>query len=229
LNLKLSRVSQARTVRLITNANHKPPVLERLASSFGARSKLEALESITSGRQIAQQSGIPGIAPEAMASGYGYQYVNAAFAYPRPNGNRFNPAEWGVWYCSVECETSLREVAYHLTRAIEACGADYDNETRYIELLADFDAELVDLRNLQPVPDFLHEDTAIAYPAGQKLAAECRVAGQNGIVYPSVRRPGGTCIAAFWPGLLRNFQQGATWILKWEGRPDPTMTKVGDR
>ncbi len=32
----VSRVSQRRTVRLISNAKHKPPVLERLASSYGA-------------------------------------------------------------------------------------------------------------------------------------------------------------------------------------------------
>jgi RES domain-containing protein len=226
LKSKLSRVSQPRAVRLISNANHKPPVLERLAPTFGARSHLEALESVTSGRQEAQQKGVPGIAPEAMASGYGYQYVNAAFAYTRPNGNRFNPIDWGVWYCSFECETSLQEVAYHLTRAIQACGADFDNETRYLELLADFDAEFADFRDLEPRPDCLHEDVTIGYPAGQKLAAELRGAGLNGIVYPSVRHAAGTCIAAFWPGLIQNFQQGETWILKWAGSPDPTITKA---
>jgi RES domain-containing protein len=228
LNHKISRVSQSRAVRLISNANHKPPVLERLAPSFGARAKLEALESATSGRQEAQQKGIPGIAPEAMASGYGYHYVNAAFAYTRPKGNRFNPTDWGVWYCSFECETSLQEVAYHLTRAIQACGSDFDNETRYVELLADFDVDLADLRGIEPCPECLHEDVNIGYPAGQKIAAELRGAGLNGIVYPSVRHKGGTCIAAFWPGLIHNFQQGETWILKWAGIPTPTITKASD-
>jgi RES domain-containing protein len=226
LNPKLSRVSQSRTIRLISNANHKPPVLERLAPTFGARSKLEALENVTSGRQEAQQMGIPGIAPEAMASGYGYNYVNAAFAYTRPKGNRFNPPEWGVWYCSFQVETSLEEVAYHLTRALKACGADFDNETRYIELLADFEVELADLRNLHPVPDCLHDDVTIGYPAGQTFAANLRESGLNGIVYPSVRHIGGTCLAAFWPGMIQNFQQGATWILKWTGDPKPSITKA---
>ncbi|UWU82981.1 RES family NAD+ phosphorylase [Bradyrhizobium yuanmingense] len=228
MNCKLSRVTAARTVRLISNANHKPPVLERLASSFGARSHLEALESVTSGRQEAQQKGIPGVAPEAMAKGYGYQYVNAAFAYARPNGSRFNPAEWGAWYCALEPETSLQEVAYHLTRAIEACGADYDNETRYIELRADLDAEFVDVRGLDPRPDYLHEDTGTAYPAGQKFASDARTNGLNGIVYPSVRHVGGTCVAVFWPALIQNFQQGETWVLKWEGQPVPTIAKISD-
>lgn len=132
--LAVSRVSQRRTVRLIANANHKPPVLEKLASSYGARAHLEALESVTNARQIVQQKGIPGLAPEALASGYGFTYINAALADTRPGGNRFNPPAWGVWYCAFDCETSLQEAAFHMTRALQAAGGDFDNEIRYIEL-----------------------------------------------------------------------------------------------
>jgi hypothetical protein len=229
LTYKLSRVLHQRAVRLISNANHKPPVLEALAPTFGARTDLESLESVTSGRQQVEQNGLPGIAPEAMATGYGYSYINAAFAYRRSNGSRFNPEQWGTWYSGLQSETSQKEVAYHLTRAMEACGADFDNETRYIELLSDFDAPFVDLRGIDPRPDMLIEDIKIAYPLGQKLADEVRTAGQNGIVYPSVRHHGGTCVAAFWPGLIQNFQIGETWIFKWEGDPVPTITEASNQ
>jgi RES domain-containing protein len=222
----VSRISRSRTIRLISNANHKPPVLQALASTYGALANLEALESVTSGRQRAQQKGVSGIAPEALAAGYGYSFVNAAFAYRRPGGNRFNPPDWGVWYSAFAAETALREVTYHLTRAIAAAGADFDNETRCIELLADVDADFVDLRGIDPAPDCLNADPATGYPAGQKLAGDVRAQGHNGIVYPSVRHHGGECLAVFWPGLIRNFQQGATWILKWAGDPTPTITKV---
>jgi RES domain-containing protein len=226
LTCKVSRVSQEGTVRLISNANHKPPVLGALASTYGALASLEALESVTSGRQQAQQKGVPGIARQALASGYGYSFVNAAFAYTRPGGNRFNPPDWGVWYSAFSCETALAEVTYHLTRAIAAAGADFDNETRYIELLADVDADFVDLRGIDPKSDCLNAEPAIGYPAGQKLAGDVRTQGRNGIVYPSVRHRGGECLAVFWPGLIRNFQQGATWILKWAGDPKPAITKA---
>jgi RES domain-containing protein len=222
----ISRVSEPRTVRLISNANHKPPVLLALASTHGALEHLEALESLTNRRQEAQQKGVPGIAPGALASGYGYSFVNAAFAYTRPKGNRFNPAEWGVWYSALHHDTALAEAAYHLTRAIAAAGAEFDNETRYIELLADVDADFVDLRGIDPKSDCLHADPAIGYPAGQKLAAEVRTQGRNGIVYPSVRQRGGVCLAVFWPGLIQNFQQGDTWILKWAGNPTPTISRA---
>jgi RES domain-containing protein len=223
---KVSRVTQSGTVRLIANANHKPPVLGALASTFGALANLEALESVTSARQQAQQKGVPGIAPEALAAGYGYSFVNAAFAYTRPQGNRFNPPDWGVWYSAFDCETALAEVTYHLTRAIVAAGADFDNETRYVELLADVDADFVDLRGIDTASDCLNADPAIGYPAGQKLAGDIRTEGRNGIVYPSVRHRGGACLALFWPGLIHNFQQGVTWILTWAGSPTPTITRA---
>ncbi len=38
-----------------------------------------------------------------------------------------------------------------------------------------------------------------SYGASQAFAIERRQAGGNGIVYNSVRNPGGQCVAAFWP------------------------------
>lgn len=199
--------------------------MQPLADTFGELTGLEDLESVTSGRIEAEQKGIPGIAPDAMAKGFGYTYVNAAFSYPRLNGNRFNPKDWGAWYAAFEIQTSLEEAKYHLTRALEACGS-FDNTTRYVELLADFDADFVDLRNSNPVPDCLNPDIRIGYPAGQRLADEIRKAGHNGIVYPSARHSDGTCLVSFWPGLIQNFTMGAKWEMVWNGSPTPTITQV---
>ena len=221
---KLTSVDQ-RTIRLISSANHKPPVLEPLASSFGARKKLEDLEGVTSGRQIVQQHGVPGIAADAFARGYGYTYINAAFAYCRPDGNRFNAPEWGAWYSAFHVETALQEVAFHLTVALQNAGAYYDNVTHYIELLATFSAEFYDVCGIDPLPDYLNKDTATGYPAGQRLATDVRARGYNGILYPSVRHEGGKCLVAFWPALIQNFQQGETWILTWAGDATPTISR----
>jgi RES domain-containing protein len=188
---------------------------------------IEALESVTSARQTAQHHGLPGIAANELAGGYGYSYINAAFAYPRHEGSRFNPKQWGAWYSAFDVDTSWAEVSFHLTRALAAAGGYFDNTTYYVELLADFKAEFVDLRGeAVPAHPCLHPDTAVGYPAGQALADELRTSGANGIVYPSARRPNGTCLVAFWPGLVQNFQRGQTWILKWTGDPDPTIQGV---
>lgn len=214
-------------MRLISTAHHKPPVLAPLAPSFGALELLESLESVTSGRRLAEHTGIPGVSPDGLAQGYGYTFINAAFAYPRPSGNRFNPSRWGAWYSAFTVDTALSEVAFHLTRALENAGGGYDNTTRYIELFATFDAEFHDLRNLHRALPCLDADPAIAYPEGQRLAEELRQAGSNGIVYPSCRCPNrGDCLVAFWPGLVREFQRGETWVLTWAGSPTPTIGKA---
>jgi RES domain-containing protein len=187
---------------------------------------LEDLESVTSGRQVAQQIGIPGVSASGLAQGYGFTYINAAFAYARPQGNRFNPKDWGAWYSAFATETALEEVAFHLTRALMHAGGDYDNTTHYVELLATFNADFHDLRGVEPRPECLHPDTDLAYPQGQALANGLRAAGSNGIVYPSCRCDNGVNLVAFWPGLVQEFQRGAVWQLTWAGSPTPAITKV---
>lgn len=51
-------------------------------------------------------------------------------------------------------------------------GTDFDNETRYIEPVADVDVDFVDLRGIDPESDCLNAEPAIGYPAGQKLAGD---------------------------------------------------------
>ena len=210
---------------MIGSANYKAPVLERLVSSFGARSKLELLEFITSGR-LNPQGGYPHPEAKSIVSGYGSTSINAAFAYRRRNGNRFNPPDWGAWYAAFDVETALGEVAFHLTRALVDAGSVFDNTTQYIELWATFDEIFADLREVSPTPSCLHEDEDPGYSDGQRLATTLREAGGNGIVYPSVRHSGGTCLVAFWPHLVNDYQQGATWRLTWAGNPVPSINKL---
>jgi hypothetical protein len=77
----------------------------------------------------------------------------------------------------------------------------------------------VDLRGIPDHPS-LDPDTAKGYPAGNALAAQIRAGGNNGIIYPSVRHPGGTCIAALWPNVVQSVAQGAMYRLTWSGTPE---------
>jgi len=217
----------ARTVRLIANANHKPSVLGLLAESYGAQEQLAALEGATSERQIVQQEGLPGLAPSQLATSTqtGWTFINASFAYKRAGGSRFNTKDWGAWYSTTEVDAGLAEVAFHFTRALADASNSFDNTTVWIELWADFDDVFHDLRGIDPEPECLHADCDIGYPAGQALAEELRLAGLNGIVYPSVRYPGATNLVAFWPQLVRNYRQGARWKMTWSGTPDPEISR----
>jgi hypothetical protein len=220
-------LNQSDTVRLISTGRLKDPVLLPLAANHGALEDLESLESATNGRLQAQAFGLPGLDPRELVFGRpGYTFVNAAFTHTRPGGNRFNSDDRGAWYCGFDAETSLAEVAYHLTRELVAVDR-FENVTDYAELFADFVGLFHDLRAADRSNEpSLHTDPAIAYPAGQALARRLRIEqSSNGLVYPSARQKGGTCLVAFLPDLVQNLRQGGIWRLEWQGSSEPIMRK----
>jgi hypothetical protein len=221
-------IARRDTIRLIPSGRLKPPVLAPLAATDQALNDLAALEGVTNGRIQACGTGLPGLDPRELVFGRpNDSFINAAFTHMRPAGNRFNDALRGAWYCGWDAATSLGEVAYHLTRELDAIGR-YDTHVDYAELIADFIGPFHDLRAsptaTRGLVDVLGQDTAVAYPAGQALARRLQAAGSNGLIYPSVRYPGGTCLAAFRPSLVQNLRQGGLWRLTWAGSRDPAIT-----
>ena len=113
-----------------------------------------------------------------------------------------------------------------LTRELEAVGW-FENTTDYAELIADFFGPFHDLRDVGETL-VLRDDPAVAYPEGQKLARQLRADhASNGIIYPSVRHHGGTCLLCFRPDLVPNLRQGSAWRLEWRGTPKPAVTRQG--
>lgn len=83
------------------------------------------------------------------------------------------------------------------------------------ELNASIDAELHDLRNAVAYAFALDADD---HAEAQALARELRRNhASNGIVYPSVRYPGGEAIAAFWPDVVGIPVQGRRLCYRWDG------------
>jgi RES domain-containing protein len=222
--LPTTLLTQRDTVRLIPTGRLKAPVLLPLAPDERALEDLASLESATNGRLRAEETGLLDLDPRELVFGRaGQTFINAAFTHTRRGGNRFNDEDRGAWYAGFEAATALAEVSYHLTRELEAIGR-FENVTDYAELFADFFGPFHDLRGADAKTDYLHPDTAIGYPAGQALARRLRTEeASNGIVYPSVRRRGGTCLAAFRPDLVQNLREGSIWRLEWRGTPEPAV------
>jgi hypothetical protein len=221
-------LAQRDTVRLVSTGRLKEPVLRPLAVDSDTLDALAGLESVTNARLQAEETGIPDLDPRELVFGRaGYSFINAAFTHTRPGGNRFNGEDRGAWYCGFDAETALAEVAYHLTRELEAVGR-FDNTTDYAELIADFFGRFHDLRETDRAAEpALGRDPAIAYPAGQALARRLRSdASSNGIIYPSARLADGTCLVAFRPDLVQNLRQGYIWRLAWQGDPQPSITRA---
>lgn len=220
---------QADTVRLVSSARLREPALKPLADTEDEFAELARLEAVTHGRLKAEESGLAGLAPrELVLNVPNYSFINAAFAYTRPGGNRFNGGERGAWYCAFAAETALREIAFHLTRALADADNAFHNTTDYAELFADFNGMFHDLRRAKPKPDCLDPEPAKGYPAGQALAREL-LAGREvlGVIYPSVRDREGTCLAAFYPYAVQNVRQGGLWRLVWSGKPEPAVERIG--
>ncbi len=223
-------LAQRDTVRVIASGRLKQPALLPLAASRDALEALAGLESITNGRLRAEEAGLPDLDPRELVFGRAdHTLINAAFTHTRPGGNRFNDADRGAWYCAFEAETAVTEVGYHLSRELAAIER-FENVTDYAELIADFVGPFHDLRCVDFAADpSLHTEPAIGYPAGQALARRLRdTQAGNGVVYPSVRSAGGTCLVAFRPDLVQNLRQGGIWRLRWHGAPEPQILRVSE-
>ena len=222
--LPVTREAMPRTVRLVSSARLRDPVLLGLADADDLAALAE-IEGATSGRLIAEARGIGRVSPHELVHGVPHSaHINAAFAYPRPRApNRFNGPDRGAWYAALDAETCLAEVTFHLTRFLADTGV-YEAVVDYAELFASFAGEFLDLREAFGHPA-LNPDTDIGYPEGNRLANAALAQGLNGILYPSVRHPGGICIAALVPHAVQSVAQGGQWRLTWAGSPKPMIAR----
>jgi RES domain-containing protein len=223
----VSREALARTVRLVSTARLREAVLGALADTDAEVELLARLDQMTSGRAQAMAGGLPALPPEDLVARVPHAaFVNAAFAYSLPRGlNRFNGPGRGAWYAALAVETALAEVAFHMTRHLSET-SKFQAIVDYAEMFASFAGEFLDLRGAPPGTAALHPDPATGYPAGNALAAATMAEGLNGIIYPSVRHPGGTCAVALWPFAVQSPAQGGVWRLSWTGRETPRCDRV---
>ena len=219
MTVPVSEIAQQRTVRLIPTAYYKPPVLRALVDTEDEAVELARLEGLTS-RRLTRPAPYTGIAP-----GWGRTFISAAFSYRRKGGNRFNGEGRGAWYAGFDDRTSLHEVAYHRTRELSYVDHFHD-DVRYRAFHASFIGRFHDIRGTSPVPRCLDPDVAVGYPEGQSLAERLIGAGSRGLIYPSVRNPGGTCIVAFEDNAVQDVTPGACWGIMWDGSPKWTATAV---
>lgn len=213
----------ARTVRLVTTARLRAAVLAPLVDDEDELQALAEIEGATSARMLAEDRGISGLAANELVYDVPHaRFINASFAYAKPQQpNRFNGADRGAWYAALDVATCLREVAYHLTNALADAG-DYNAIVEYAEMFCSLAGEFLDLRQVPDHPS-LDPDKAKAYPIGNALAESARAAGLNGIIYPSVRHPGGTCLVALRPAAVQSVRQGAVYRMIWSGDPAPAI------
>lgn len=198
-------------------------VLTRIADNDQHLQDIFDLDHATNERLLAENSLLAGIGIRELVFAVPYyRIVNAAFCHAHPLGSRFNGPERGAWYAAFEVGTAQAEVTYHKSLELAEVGW-WDEEVTYDDYLADFSAEFHDIRNDGQFEDCMARDS---YVAGQTLAERLLAANALGIVYPSVRQPGGTCLACFRPALVMNVRKDVTYRFRWEGQPVPQVELV---
>jgi len=178
------------------------------------------LDHATNARLRAEHDLAPGIGVHELVFGVPhFRVVNAAFTHPHPLGSRFNGPDRGAWYAAREVETSQAEVAFHKTLDLAEIGR-FEDRVTYDDYLSDIGAALHDLRGDRAFAKYLAPDS---YVASQAFAERLLATGALGVIYPSVRHAGGTCIACFRPAIVGNVRLARTYEFTWDGAPTPTI------
>jgi len=197
-----------------------------LFDQVAAPEDLEAifeLEGWTNDRISAEAGLLHNIPPDEWAIGTPLaSVVMAAFCHPRIGGARFSGDDRGAWYAGRTLETALVESVFHRTREIGEVGG-FETRMQLRVYLADVSARFHDVRTIRGGAAFHDPDD---YAASQRLGQALLEAGSNGIVYRSVRHPGGECVACFRPKLVKAVRIGGHYEFRWEGRPEPIVRRL---
>lgn len=227
-----SLIDQRDTHRLIPAqyADGGASVLARLTDDDKILNGIFELDNATNDRLLAESRLAPGIDERELVFGIpSYRIINAAFCHPSPFGSRFGSRDRGVWYASFEVETSQAEVAYHRRLWLQETAWNEEDTADYADYLADFHAEFHDLRSpeVNGSAQYVECLSPTSYVASQALGAELLQLGSAGIVYPSVRRQGGTCIGCFRPVLVTNVRKAAVFTFVFpDSRSAPKIRKA---
>lgn len=192
-----------------------PPVhlFERVASAEDWEA-LYWLESLTNPRLRDEVGEIELVPPEDRVFGPNASIIMAAFTHLNPDGSRFADDTFGAFYAAASLDTSIAETRYHrevFLRATRQSATELDMRS----YLCDVRASFHDIRGKRDkMPDIYDPDS---YAASQELARALKRAGSNGVVYDSVRHPGGQCLAVYRPRLVQNCRQGAHLRYVWDG------------
>jgi hypothetical protein len=174
-----------------------------------------AVESLTNDRLRDEAGEIRRVPPEERVSGPGTTPIMAAFTHASPEGSRSSDGSYGVYYAAREIETAIAEVAHHRARFLARTG-EAAGEVDMRCYLARIDARMVDVRGWSKRrPDLMNPDR---YGEAQRFGKARRAEGAAGIVYDSVRRAGGQCVAVFRPRVVAPVIQGPHLCLVWDGR-----------
>jgi len=209
------RVDWAQAWRIV--ASRYPPIalFERLTADAAVWNALIALEQLTNPRVRDEVGDIALVAPDERVSGPGASYVMASFTHLNPKGSRFGDGSYGVYYAASAIETAVAETVFHF----EAFARDSGDPPRMEDMRVLFGEVAAEFRDVGALDEPRRAQILDpgSYEASRAFARQLRDAGANGVVYPSVRRPGSECVGAFRPRTVELPRQERHLKYRWNG------------
>lgn len=150
--------------------------------------------------------------------------VMAAFLHAPVAGARFSGPDLGAWYAAARIETAIAEVGHHLRR--EAFARRLPTATRrYRAYRCRLEGSYRDIAGTDDAA--LYDRTS--YGASQMFGEGLRAAGEDGILYGSLRHAGGIAICAYRPSKVVDVVQAEHFDLtvRTDG-PAITVTRLPD-
>ena len=176
---------------------------------------LYALEALTNDR-LRDEIGVLSLVPrEQRIFGPGSGPIMAAFTHLNPLGSRFSDGSYGVFYAARDRRTAVAETRYHHARFLAATGqGPMHLPMRLYQVRVR--ATLRDLRPAGGGSERWHDPDDLSAP--QALGRRLREGGAAGIVYRSVRDPGGENVGLFRPDAASHCQHAAYLLYAWDGQ-----------
>jgi RES domain-containing protein len=213
VEVPVTEVTWRPSYRIIPSRHPPIQLFERVADASLLEDVFH-IESLTNGR-LREQFDLSRLDPEDRVAGPGTSFIMGALTHVSVDrGGRFNDTTFGAYYAARELATAIEETIHH--------GDRFRRESR--EPPGRFDmrvlrstvrAPLHDLRGLRPRWREVYDPDD--YSHSQSLARRLRGERSWGIVYDSVRREGGECVAVYRPRALSPCKIAEHLEYLWDG------------
>ena len=223
MELSQARIDR-RTHRLIASRYPTIGVFDRVArpEDLEAVIQLEGWSNDRLNSELGRLHHLP--RDEWLVGTPGATIVMAAFCHTSASGGRFSDNRLGCWYAGFSLRTAIAETVYHHGRRLAASAMGWHARIQMREIVARLSARFHDLRGLRRRRRALYHPED--YSRSQAFATELRAAGANGVLWDSLRDPGGTAVAVFRPKLVRDPTQGDHFEYRWTGDPAPEIVRL---
>ncbi|MFN2450129.1 MAG: RES family NAD+ phosphorylase [Candidatus Baltobacteraceae bacterium] len=207
----MSRIRWAPAYRVISSRYPTVSVYDRIVRTADFEAILE-IEALTNPRIREEAGDYRKIRAQDRVSGPGSTPVMASFAYS--GYSRFTDGTFGVYYAAREEATALAESLYHTERFMRATrepSIDLDKRVYAAAITGSYD----DIRALSTRARVYDKNSYVHSQAYSRKRYEAN--GVDGIVYRSVRRTGGECVAVYRPRLVTKCRLAKYVQFRWDG------------